>query len=207
MPRDLAANERTAVPLPHGVLAASLVSVLSTASLLSATVLDDAELARALAIDPPTTATTLDGLPSALGYPEMTGSPPVRAAASGPITPLTGTGPDLKEPIRERIRSIMMAADDRGEGTPPSPAAINDALRFVDLLPAESPFPHVSVADDGEINFFRRRQGLFVDIGFFGDGQIHYYARVEAQGIDVDGSEPFSGRSLPRDLVIPVTTD
>ena len=203
MPRDFLANERTAVPLPHGVLAASLVSVLSTASLLSATVLDDAELARALAVDLPTTATALDGLPSALGYPEMAGS----AAAAGPIAPLTGTAPDPKEPIRERIRSIMMAADDRGEGTPPSPAAIDDALRFVDLLPAESPVPHVSVADDGEINFFRRRQGLFVDIGFFGDGQIHYYARVEARGIDVDGSEPFSGRSLPRDLVIPVTTD
>ena len=207
MPRDFAANERTAVPLPRGVLAAGLVSVLSTASLLSATVLDDPELARAPAIDPPTTATATDGLPTALGYPAMTGSPPVPAAAAGSVTPLTGTAPDLKEPIRERIRSMMMAADDRAEGTPPSPSAINDALRFVDLLPAESPVPHVLVADDGEINFFRRRQGLFVDIGFCGDGQIHYYARVEAQGIDVDGSEPFSGRSLPRDLVIPVTAD
>ena len=45
-----------------------------------------------------------------------------------------------------------------------------------------------------------------MDVGFFGDGQIHYYARVEDQGIDVDGSEFFTGRSLPRDLVIPITT-
>ena len=44
-----------------------------------------------------------------------------------------------------------------------------------------------------------------MDVGFFGDGQIHYYARVEDLRIDVDGSQPFSGRSLPRDLVIPIT--
>ena len=99
----------------------------------------------------------------------------------------------------------MMEADGHAEDGRPSPDAIGDALRFVDLLPDDGSMPHVSAADDGEVNFFRRRDGLFVDIGFFGDGQIHYYARVEAEGIDVDRSEPFSGRSLPRDLVIPFT--
>ena len=51
------------------------------------------------------------------------------------------------------------------------------------------------------------RDGLFVDIGFFGDNQIHYFVRVESMEIDVDGSEPFNGSSLPPDLVIPITTD
>ena len=186
---------------------ASLVYVLSTASPQSSTALDEADVVKPLAVDPAGTATASDRLPSVLPYREMTGSQTVPAAAVGCIAPLTGTVADHKEPIRERIRSIMVETDDRVEGTPPSQAAINDALQFVDLLPADSPLPHVSLADDGEINFFRRRHGLFVDIGFFGDGQIHYYARVEALGIDVDGSEPFSGRSLPRDLVIPITTD
>lgn len=112
---------------------------------------------------------------------------------------------DEKERIREQIRSIMMATDDLAEDGRPSPAAISDALRFVDLLPDDGPLPDVAVADDGEVNFFRRREGLFVDIGFYGDGQIHYYVRVESARIDVDGSEPFSGKSLPRALVIPIT--
>lgn len=67
--------------------------------------------------------------------------------------------------------------------------------------------PHVSVAADGEINFFRRQKGLFADIGFFGDGQIHYYVRVEDLGIDVAGSRAFDGESLPRELVIPLATE
>ncbi len=67
--------------------------------------------------------------------------------------------------------------------------------------------PHVSIAEDGEVNFCRRRPGLFIDIGFYGDGQIHYYVRVEAAGIDVHGSEPFDGRSMPRRLMVPITTD
>lgn len=99
----------------------------------------------------------------------------------------------------------MRAADPNGMR--PSLDAIDEALRFVELLPADAPAPHVSVADDGEVNFFRRGPGLFIDVGFFGDGRIHYYARVDALEIDVDGSAPFSGRSLPRDLVIPITTD
>ena len=95
----------------------------------------------------------------------------------------------------------MRAADPNGPR--PSPDAIDEALRFVELLPADAPTPHVSVADDGEVNFFRRGPGLFIDVGFFGDGRIHYYARVDALEIDVDGSAPFSvpvdgGREISR---------
>ena len=89
----------------------------------------------------------------------------------------------------------------------PSHSAISDALRFIDLLPNQSPNISVSVADDGEINFFKREQGVFIDIGFFGDGKIHYYVSVEALGIDRDDSRPFSGNSLPRELVTSITTD
>ena len=188
-------------------MVASLASLLSTASLLSETVLDRANPIKAIAIGSATAPTVSDRLPSELRYPDITGSEELSAAAAGRITPLTEKCVDPKEPLRDRIRSIMVETDDCFHGMRPSPDAITEALRFVDLLPADSPALHVSVADDGEVNFFRRGPGLFIDIGFFGDGQIHFYARVEALGIDVDGSEPFSGRSLPRDLVIPITTD
>ena len=204
MPSSVAADERTAHPLPPGLIAARLVSRLSTGSFRSLAALDEKETATAPATNPPATATGFYRPSTALRHTYVTGSLTMSAAVAGRITPLAVTEPDDKERMREQIRAIMMETDDGVEDGRPSPAAISDALRFIDLLPADGPMPHVAVADDGEVNFFRRREGLFVDVGFFGDGQIHYYARVESQGIDVDGSEPFSGRSLPRDLVIPI---
>ena len=78
--------------------------------------------------------------------------------------------------------------------------AVNDALRFIDLVPATATLPQVALADDGEVNFFWRGDGLLIDIGFVGDGSMHYYVFDEAQGVDLDASIPFSRRSLPRDI-------
>ena len=79
--------------------------------------------------------------------------------------------------------------------------AVNDALKFIDIIPATAILPYVALADDGEVNFFWRRDGLFIDIGFVGDGMMHYYVSADAQGVDSDASIQFSGRSLPRDIV------
>ena len=79
--------------------------------------------------------------------------------------------------------------------------AVNDALRFIDLIPATAVLPYVALADDGEVNFFWRRDGLFIDIGFVGDDMMHYYVSARAQGVDSDASIQFTGRSLPRDIV------
>ena len=207
MLREFTAGARTAVPLPHGVIFVGLASMLSTASPQAATALDESGSATALAIDSTDTATTTYRLPSALTYSETTAAQAVPPAFAYHITRLSGISVDYRERLRERIRSVMVNADNCPDGTSPSREAIDDALQFVDLLPTDSRVLHVSAADDGEINFFRRGHGLFVDIGFCGDGQIHYYACVDALGIDVDGSQPFTGRSLPRDLVIPITTD
>ena len=77
-------------------------------------------------------------------------------------------------------------------------SAINDALGFIDLLPATAILPNVALAEDGEVNFYwRRGNGLLVDVGFVGDGLMHYYVSEEDRGVDVDASIPFSGRSLP----------
>lgn len=80
-------------------------------------------------------------------------------------------------------------------------SAVNDALRFIDLLPATATLPFVALADDGEVNFnWRHGNSLFIDVGFVGDGVMHYYVSEEASGLDVDASIPFSGRSLPPDI-------
>ena len=78
--------------------------------------------------------------------------------------------------------------------------AVNDALRFIDLIPATATLPQVALADDGEINLFWREDGLLIDIGFIGDGMMHYYISDEAQDVDSDASIQFSGRSLPSDI-------
>ena len=204
MPNDSGRSDRTAAPLPQGVVALSLVAMLSTASPQTPTAFEEADPIHDPAIDPPM-ATASARLPSDLQYLEVTGPQTLSEVAAGRITSLVGSTSDPKESLREYIRSLLVESDDSVDVTRPSPHAIGDALRFVDLLPLDSPPPHVSVADDGEINFFRRTSGVYVDVGFFGDGQIHYYARVDRLGIDVDGSQLFSGRSLPRDLVIPFT--
>ena len=81
-------------------------------------------------------------------------------------------------------------------------SAVNDALKFINLVPATATLPYVALADDGEVNFYwRRGQSLLIDVGFFGDGMMQYYVWDEASGVDVDDSIPFSGRVLPRDIV------
>ena len=78
--------------------------------------------------------------------------------------------------------------------------AVNDALRFIDLVPATATLPQVALADDGEVNFFWRDDGLLIDIGFVGDGMMHYYVSDEAHDVDSDDSILFTGRSLPPDV-------
>ena len=74
---------------------------------------------------------------------------------------------------------------------------MRDALAFIDLIPTAARLPSIGLADDGEINFYWRQDGLFIDIGFVGDGKMHYYLCVDAEGVDSDGSTDFTGSSLP----------
>lgn len=104
--------------------------------------------------------------------------------------------PDRTSRLRDRVLSYR--AERPGELS--ITQAVNDALRFIDLVPATATLPYVALADDGEVNFFWRQEGLLIDIGFVGDGMMHYYVSDEAQGVDSDASVPFSGRSLPRDI-------
>ena len=83
----------------------------------------------------------------------------------------------------------------------PSSSAVNEGLRFLDALPAGVPLPSVGRADDGEVNFYWGGEGIYMDVGFHGDGNIGYYAKVAAAGIDHDGDEDFADGALPQPLV------
>ena len=105
---------------------------------------------------------------------------------------------DRKSDLRKRVISYW-AEHPRDSSIA---EAVNDALRFIDLIPATATLPYVALADDGEVNFYwRRRESLLIDVGFVGDSVMHYYVWDEAAGVDVAASIPFTGRSLPTDIV------
>jgi hypothetical protein len=62
----------------------------------------------------------------------------------------------------------------------PSSRAFADARAFIYALPGHSiTLPHLSFADDGEINFLWNQDGIHIDLGFYGTGAYSYFARGE----------------------------
>ena len=60
----------------------------------------------------------------------------------------------------------------------PGGRAFEDARTFIHALPVSSiPLPHLSFADDGEINFLWDQDGIHIDLGFYGTGTYSYFAR------------------------------
>ena len=72
----------------------------------------------------------------------------------------------------------------------PSARAFSDAETFAKAMPLSiAPIPYISIADDGEINFLWKSEGLHVDLGMYGNGLFSYYA-------DRVGSSQMIGESL-----------
>ncbi len=89
------------------------------------------------------------------------------------------------------------------EGTAPKPDAIADALTFIDSFPPECVLPDkVYAPGDGEVMFQWLRPATLVEIGFYGDDTISWYARVPGR-TDVHGDDPFDRHldgQLPQSL-------
>jgi hypothetical protein len=94
---------------------------------------------------------------------------------------------------------------DHDGGLPPADGAIRDALAFLNALPSIRSEPRLYLAGDGEIGFSWVSGSDYIDVGFYGDGHIHYYARVGAAGINRPESGPFDRQRhltglIPEDL-------
>lgn len=82
----------------------------------------------------------------------------------------------------------------------PTFTAFDDAWQFTNRLPSNlKGLPHISLADDGEVNFSWSGGAIHIDLGFYGTGTFSYYGR------DSDGKEFFGDdipvtSSLPEDL-------
>lgn len=139
------------------------------------------------------------------------------ATTSGPFVPSGVPFPgsrdrdlwDRKSGLRSKILSYFtlregpVGKDFAGNDIlNPSRRTVREALRFLDLLPRWTPLPAVGRADDGEINFFWRRTGVFIDVGLYGDGNLYYLARIDSLDLDRDGMQPIGAPVLPRDLIV-----
>lgn len=59
----------------------------------------------------------------------------------------------------------------------PEEKAFEDAYVFIQQLDLTSiPTPIITLADDGEVNFFWENESVYVDLGFYGTGAYSYFA-------------------------------
>lgn len=84
---------------------------------------------------------------------------------------------------------------------PPKPAAFTDAEAFAGQLPSPlSEMPHISLADDGELNFAWNGGPIYIDLGFYGTGTYSYFAR-DTCGQKHHGDEAPASGPIPAELM------
>ena len=99
-----------------------------------------------------------------------------------------------KESIESRLKELRHREAAPG-ADPSKPAAFTDAEAFAGQLPSPlSQMPHISLADDGELNFAWNGGPIYIDLGFYGTGTYSYFARDKRgrkhHGDDVPASGP-----------------
>ena len=91
---------------------------------------------------------------------------------------------DTQMLTRIRQLGIYPHGWDGADGKAPSQAAVRDAECFTRILVHDEIYaPSISLATDGEINFFWMLPHFRLDLGFYGDGTYSYY------GTTTDGDE------------------
>ncbi len=86
-----------------------------------------------------------------------------------------------RKQLLSRINEFQRRVEgwDGSGGTPPNSNAIRDAKAFLLSLAEDCAIPSKTFAPgDGEVIFQWRQRGAFVEVGFYGDGTISWYART-----------------------------
>lgn len=82
----------------------------------------------------------------------------------------------------------------------PTKEAFEDALQFTKQLSEDlEELPHISLADDGEVNFAWTSGAIYVDLGFYGTGAYSYYGR-DGDGLESFGDDISVTSTLPGEL-------
>jgi hypothetical protein len=105
-------------------------------------------------------------------------------------------------PLLERLAELRwLPEEQRWPGADwPKEEAFQDARKFAERLPGTmKAAPHISLADDGEVNFAWTQEGMLIDLGFYGTGTYSYYARGR-EGDERLGDDISVMTSLPEEL-------
>lgn len=101
---------------------------------------------------------------------------------------------DQKLQLNERLQELHRTIPEHVsfDDTSPVHRALAEAGEFIGCLPFPLIFmPEVSLARDGEVNFFWQNDMFYLDLGFYGDGHGSCFARtVSGRKIHLDRITP-----------------
>ena len=106
-------------------------------------------------------------------------------------------------PLLERLAELRSIPEEqRWPGADwPVDEAFLDAGKFTERLPVPIKVaPHISLADDGEVNFTWSQDRIWIDLGFYGTGTFSFYAR-DKDGKDLFGDDILVMSPLQNELV------
>lgn len=122
-------------------------------------------------------------------------------AAIGSTHAARAERPELVAIARVRELGMRAAGWDGGDAEAPNSQAVMEAEDFIYGLPLKRiAQPHISLATDGEINFFWKTEKGRLDLGFYGSGTYSYYARA-ADGTEYMEDDCPSGSHLPKKIL------
>ena len=108
---------------------------------------------------------------------------------------------DLRLIARIRELGTYHEGWDGCSGKPACSEAIDEAEAFVRALPLEEIYtPYISLAADGEINFFWDQDSVRIDLGFYGTGVYSYYIRIK-NGQEYFGDDVSVSDKIPTELL------
>ena len=110
----------------------------------------------------------------------------------------------MRDHLLARLAEIRADREKHSYGTVPNDKAFQDALRFVGAMPANlRAMPVITIVCDGEVNFSIQDRGLYLDLGFYGDGEGgSYYGRHRIGKITEEYyADDFNPADPPSDLL------
>jgi hypothetical protein len=116
----------------------------------------------------------------------------------------------IKE-ITTRIKELQEYKQgwyDGVEGRPATKQAIEDAIAFVSSLNWENLYlPYISLAADGEVNFWWDLKKFKLGLGFYGDKTYSYFGKVISTEKKFYGDDLESSTKLPAEILMYLTKD